>query len=121
VLVLRPLIMSDKQDIIDLARQIGTEEFSAVIPEYCGVISVKPTTRARPERIAREEANFDFAVLDQAIAARRIEVIDQMQARDNASAAAVDVLDQVPPGAVVLDIRHPDEEELKPLDLGGQP
>ena len=38
MLVLRPLAMSDKQDIVDLARKIGTEEFSAVIPEYCGVI-----------------------------------------------------------------------------------
>ena len=53
-LVLRPLIMSEKQDIIDLARKIGTEEFSAAIPEYCGVISVNPTTKARLHRIDRE-------------------------------------------------------------------
>src|SRR5690606_16928301 len=36
MLVLRPLVMSDKQDIVDMARRIGTAQFSAVIPEYCG-------------------------------------------------------------------------------------
>ncbi|WP_289628306.1 hypothetical protein, partial [Acinetobacter pittii] len=45
-LVLRPLIVSHKQDIIDTARQIGTAEFARHMPEYCGVISVNPTTQA---------------------------------------------------------------------------
>ncbi|MEZ5483121.1 MAG: hypothetical protein R3E73_13495 [Porticoccaceae bacterium] len=53
-LVLRPLITFDKNDIIDIARKIGTEEFAAKIRD-CGVISLNPTTRARPERIAEEE------------------------------------------------------------------
>ncbi|HAD10703.1 MAG TPA: tRNA 4-thiouridine(8) synthase ThiI, partial [Porticoccaceae bacterium] len=62
----------------DIARHIGTEDFAANMPEYCGVISVKPTTRARPERIEQEERNFDFAVLEKAIADRREENIDEM-------------------------------------------
>src|SRR5690606_29509481 len=45
MLVLRPLITTAKGEIIQLAREIGTEEFAARMPEYCGVISVKPTTR----------------------------------------------------------------------------
>ena len=61
-LVLRPLITFDKNDIIDVARKIGTEQFAANMPEYCGVISKKPTTRAKEERVAGEEENFDFAV-----------------------------------------------------------
>ena len=66
-LVLRPLATSAKQEIIDTAKQIGTEEFSRHIPEYCAVISDKPTTHARPEKIAAQEARFNFAVLDAAI------------------------------------------------------
>ncbi len=117
MLVLRPLAMSDKQDIVDLARQIGTEEFSAVIPEYCGVISVKPTTRAKRPRIAREEARFDFAVLDRAFDERV--ALDIREMRDAALRAAPTVEEvQTPgPGAVVIDIRHPNEEELVPLAL----
>ncbi len=38
-LVLRPLIVSHKQDIIDTATKIGTAEFAKHMPEYCGVIS----------------------------------------------------------------------------------
>ena len=40
-LILRPLINWDKEDIIDLAREIGTEDFAKTMPEYCGVISKK--------------------------------------------------------------------------------
>jgi thiamine biosynthesis protein ThiI len=70
-LVLRPLITSDKGDIIDVARKIGTEKFAAVMPEYCGVISVKPTTRAKPERIEHQEKKFDFSVLEEAVNSAR--------------------------------------------------
>ncbi|MGR5542086.1 tRNA uracil 4-sulfurtransferase ThiI, partial [Vibrio campbellii] len=35
-LILRPLINWDKEDIIDLSRIIGTEDFAKTMPEYCG-------------------------------------------------------------------------------------
>ena len=70
-LVMRPLVASDKEDIVRMASEIGTEEFAASMPEYCGVISVKPTTRARPERVAEEEGKFDMAVLERAFNNRR--------------------------------------------------
>lgn len=119
MLILRPLAMSDKQDIVDLARQIGTEEFSAVIPEYCGVISVKPTTRAKRHRIEREEQNFDFAVLDKACAERVALDIRKMRLDEVPTAPVVEEVQQPAPSAVVIDIRHPDEEELAPLSLAG--
>lgn len=119
MLVLRPLIVMDKQDIINIARQIGTEEFSAQVPEYCGVISVKPTTHAKLPKVLAEEANIDFAVLDAAVDAREVQMIDRV----------VEVLEQrdvepqhfseVPAGAVVLDIRHPEERERAPLTVAG--
>lgn len=118
-LVLRPLIMSDKQDIIDQARRIGTEGFSAVIPEYCGVISVQPTTRARLHRIEREEARFDMAVLERAIAERRTVDIGSLEGTSVAQAIQPEVFSEPPPGVPVIDIRHPDEEELAPLQLPG--
>ncbi|MGS2722759.1 tRNA uracil 4-sulfurtransferase ThiI [Porticoccus sp. GXU_MW_L64] len=117
-LVLRPLITSDKADIIQTSRDIGTEAFSASMPEYCGVISVKPTTRARMERIEREESRFDFAVLDAAVSHRREEMIhDVMDSVD--TDIDVEVLSVPLAEAVILDIRHPDEEELKPLSVSG--
>jgi thiamine biosynthesis protein ThiI len=118
-LVLRPLAMSDKQDIVDLARKIGTAEFSAVIPEYCGVISVKPTTRAKRHRIEREENRFDFAVLEQAVADAVSYDIRTLSLEELAPAVTPHESAQAGADATVIDIRHPDEEERKPLAVAG--
>ena len=116
-LILRPLITSDKQDIIDMAKAIGTEEFSKNIPEYCGVISNKPTTHARKHRIDTEESGFDFSVLDKAVKDCEIQMIDRVVEGLGNKAVEVDTFEAPPSGCVVLDIRHPDEEEAKPLLL----
>ena len=114
-LVIRPLATMDKQRIIDLAREIGTEEFSRHIPEYCAVISDKPTTKARPNRIAREEARFDFALLEKALADASIQNIADVAAPEvfiNAGdgAGELAVLAKPAPGDIVIDIRHESEQ-----------
>ncbi|MBB3104319.1 tRNA uracil 4-sulfurtransferase ThiI [Azomonas macrocytogenes] len=118
MLVLRPLIATHKQDIIDTAESIGTAAFARHMPEYCGVISVNPTTRARRGRIGHEEERFDMHVLEQALAnARQVsidQVIDEM-GRD----LKVEEVDQALAGQIVLDIRHPDASEDEPLELPG--
>jgi thiamine biosynthesis protein ThiI len=119
MLVLRPLVMSDKQDIVDLARKIGTEEFSAVIPEYCGVISVKPTTRAKRHRIEHEETRFDFAILEKALADRVALDIRDMRLEELQAAAPIDEVQAPDDAAIIIDIRHPDEAELRPLHVAG--
>ena len=116
-LVLRPLATTDKQEIIDIARQIGTEQFSKDIPEYCAVISNKPTTRARLERIEREEARFDFAILDSAIAAATHQLINDLVDDLKADATEIKVVNEFDSSSTVVDIRHPDELELSPLKL----
>ncbi len=116
-LVLRPLITSDKQEIIDLARQIGTEEFSRHVPEYCGVISVRPTTRARLPRIEAEEALFNFDVLETAIQNIEIQMIDRVIEGVGNKAVKVEEVAAPENGVVIIDIRHPEEEEACPLVL----
>ena len=117
-LVLRPLALMDKPAISDLSRAIGTEVFAKNIPEYCGVISQKPTTRAKLERIEYEESHFDFAVLDSAITNSVSTNIDEITLTQSDS-QPIDVVHHAPEGAVVLDIRHPDEVARKPLQLAG--
>jgi thiamine biosynthesis protein ThiI len=116
MLVLRPLITTNKEDIIRISRQIGTESFAAVMPEYCGVISVKPTTRAKPERIESEEKKFDFSVLDKALENASYINIDQL-AEDELKAGEVEVLNIPIQNGVIIDVRHPCEEERKPLQV----
>ncbi|MDY0007130.1 MAG: tRNA uracil 4-sulfurtransferase ThiI [Spongiibacteraceae bacterium] len=117
-LVLRPLITSDKRDIIDIARRIGTEAFAASMPEYCGVISVKPATAARLERVQHEETRFDDAVLEAALAAARYLNIDEVADDTLAPDTEVEILPAPIQGGVVIDVRHPSEAERRPLRLG---
>lgn len=115
-LVLRPLIASHKQDIIDTAERIGTAAFAKNMPEYCGVISVNPTTRAKRYRVEHEEAQFDMAILERALErARRVpidRVIDEL-----GQDLQVEEVREALPGQIVLDIRHPDAAEDAPLEL----
>ncbi len=117
--LLRPLIVTDKQDIIDIARRIGTEEFSRHVPEFCGAVSQKPTTRACPQRIAEQEALFDFAILDAAVKDAQFQMIDRVMESFGTQAA---VLTSPLPlaGATLIDIRHPQEQESQALPVALQ-
>ena len=117
MVVLRPLATMDKGEIIDISRKIGTETFAASMPEYCGVISVNPTTRAKLARVEAEEENFDMAVLQRAIDERIAQNIDEIVDDLNADLTVPIVADVVGADQVVIDIRHPDEEEANPLKL----
>jgi thiamine biosynthesis protein ThiI len=114
--VFRPLIVADKGDIIDMATAIGTQEFAANMPEYCGVISVNPTTRARLHRVEAEEEKFDMAILDRAIENARHTRIDLL-AEEDLARIDVEVLSIPLAQSTIVDIRHPDEEERAPLKM----
>ncbi len=118
-LILRPLINWDKEDIIDLARVIGTEDFAKVMPEYCGVISKKPTVKAVKEKLEKEEAAFDFSILDQVIYNARVVDIRDIEKESQEQAPEVELVTAVEEHAIVLDIRSPDEEDDNPLELEG--
>lgn len=115
-LILRPLITADKGDIIQQAREIGTEDFAANMPEYCGVISSRPTTRARRHIIEDAETSFDFSVLDKALAEHRCENIETVL--DSVEEIPVDIYSKPLPGAVIVDVRHPDEINDKTVQFG---
>ncbi|NQZ21108.1 MAG: tRNA 4-thiouridine(8) synthase ThiI [Colwellia sp.] len=116
-LILRPLVAYDKQDIIDIARKIGTEDFAKTIPEYCGVISKRPTVKAVLSKIEAEEDNFDFDILDKVVAETRVYDIRDINTESEEEIHAVDTVDELAKDAIVIDIRSPEEEENKPLDI----
>lgn len=121
-LVIRPLITTNKQVIIDTAIEIGTAPFAASMPEFCGVISVKPTTRAKMHRVEREEAKFDFSVLDDAVTNAQVQTIqDVMTAVDKQYQGDIPVVRMPVGDEIIVDIRHPDEAEKKPLKAHGRP
>ena len=118
MLVLRPLISCDKSSIVEISRAIGAEDFAASMPEYCGVISVKPATRARLDRVQASEAKLDAALLERAVARASSARIDQL-ALDDQSAPDLEVMVAPVAGSIILDVRHPDDVERAPLQVPG--
>src|SRR5690606_31703509 len=109
MLILRPLIYQDKQEIIDMCRKIGAEDIAKSMPEYCGVISKKPTVNAVLSEVLANEQKFDFSVLEQAVKAAKVLDIRTVDYQADQQAHVVTELEQLPADAVVLDIRSPEE------------
>ncbi|MGF1747554.1 MULTISPECIES: tRNA uracil 4-sulfurtransferase ThiI [Vibrio] len=118
-LILRPLINWDKEDIIDVAREIGTEDFAKTMPEYCGVISKKPTVKAVKAKLEAEEEKFDFSILEQVVSDARVMDIRDIEKESQQQAPEVEQVQAVEEHAIVLDIRSADEEEESPLEIEG--
>ncbi|MDF7758637.1 tRNA 4-thiouridine(8) synthase ThiI [Kosakonia cowanii] len=118
-LILRPLISHDKEHIIDLARKIGTEDFARTMPEYCGVISKKPTVKAVKGKIEAEEANFDFAILDKVVAEANNIDIREIAQQTAEEVVEVETVTGFGENDAILDIRSIDEQDEKPLQLEG--
>lgn len=118
-LVIRPLSLMNKGDIIDQARLIGAEALAASIPEYCGVISVKPSASLSLAKVLEAEAKMDMAVLEAALNSAVGQLIDTVMLDVQKGQENVDVIAEPSGTDVVIDIRTPEEAEQKPLQLNG--
>ena len=101
--VFRPLIGFDKEEIIARARTIGTAALSEQVKEYCAIAPGHPVTAASIERVDREDAQLDPAVLERAIAARK--VIEPRRLSPADLVAPYLFTESIPDNAVVLDCR----------------
>ncbi|OCG47267.1 tRNA 4-thiouridine(8) synthase ThiI [Gilliamella sp. Choc4-2] len=116
-LVLRPLITHDKETIIKLARQIGTEDIAKTMPEFCGVISKSPTVKAVKEKIEAEEQNFDFSILDKAVEEAENIDIREIAKQANTVITQLKTVTSINPEHIIIDIRSYEEQEEQPLVL----
>ncbi|GLP96807.1 tRNA uracil 4-sulfurtransferase ThiI [Paraferrimonas sedimenticola] len=120
-LILRPLAAMDKQDIINVARDIGTAPFAETMPEYCGVISKKPTVKAVLSKIEAEEEKFSEGLIERILEQSTIMDIREIGKAAETKAKILDAqtIEEADADAVVLDIRPPEEQEEAPLDMPG--
>lgn len=66
--IIRPLIGFDKQDIIQIARKIGTYDLSIADVGECLAVPKKPSTQARIDHLNDLEKNLDiYALLNNAV------------------------------------------------------
>ncbi|QFR39710.1 tRNA 4-thiouridine(8) synthase ThiI [Candidatus Gracilibacteria bacterium 28_42_T64] len=119
-LVLRPLIAFNKQEIVNITKQIGTYDFACNMPEYCGVISDKPSTGAKLEDVLKEEKNLDLSILEEAFINKKVakvtDVINQIQTGNNDIEYSNFALEN----DVVIDVRDPENIKKKPLVIEGK-
>jgi len=102
-LQLRPLAGMNKDEIIGLARRIGTFEICKVVGEYCDLVPRRPATASSLEAILAEEAHLDPDLAERAAARRRVH---DLRGLDVEGLAAPELqVESVPPGAVLIDLR----------------
>lgn len=61
--LIRPLIGMDKQEIIEIARKIGTYEISILPGLCCTIVPKQPSTAAKLDAVTSEEQKVDIDVL----------------------------------------------------------
>ena len=113
--VFRPLIGFDKEEIIARARTVGTAGLSEQVKEYCAIAPGRPVTSASVGAVHAEESKLDRAVVDEAVAARKV-----LQLRDLTPADLVApylFTRDIPDDAIVLDCRP--EAEYRHWHLPG--
>lgn len=118
-LVLRPLIAHDKEQIIAMAKQIGTDDIAKSMPEFCGVISKNPTVKAIESKILEEEGHFDFTILEQAVANAQFLDIRDIAEQTEKEVVSVETTSALGENDVILDIRSPEEVDETPFELAG--
>ena len=101
--VLRPLAGLDKDEIVALARRIGTYELSAIVPEYCALHPKRPSTHANPREVREQEARLDLARIDELVEARRTWELRELDLETLGDPSLA--VDSVPDGARIVDLR----------------
>jgi tRNA uracil 4-sulfurtransferase len=103
MMVLRPLVGFNKEEIMELARRIGIYDLAAAVAEYCDLMPPKPATRAALRDVLRDEAAMDLGQLDRLIEERHVH--DLRRVDPESLDTRIPALDRLPPDATVIDLR----------------
>jgi thiamine biosynthesis protein ThiI len=103
--VLRPLVGMDKEEIMVRARTIGTHDASLRVQEHCNIASGRVETAARLREVVGAEGHLDDSFVRSAV--DRAVSVDLVSWTPGPPPEHV--VDAVPPDAVVVDVREPEE------------
>lgn len=119
-LVLRPLIAHNKQEIVDITKKIGTYDFACNMPEYCGVISDRPATAARLDKVLKEEEKFEHQLLVDAIENKKVEKVWDIISQVQWESDDIEYKNFPTDDDVIIDVREPDTVKKSPLKIKGR-
>ncbi len=115
-LVFRPLIGFNKQEIINITKDIWTYNYSVNMPEYCAIISDKPSTWAKLEDILREEKNIDTALLDKVYENKKVEKVKDIIKNDFIE-NKIEISRLPWEEDIIIDIREVSDIKKRPLNI----
>ncbi|EWG06592.1 MAG: tRNA s(4)U8 sulfurtransferase [Candidatus Aramenus sulfurataquae] len=107
--ILRPLLGFDKDEIVKMARHIGTYEYSSKIPEFCSVFSFHPKTKFT-YRVIEEVDKVVSSAVDEVLGAVREVKLYGEEEEPDLQGLKVDVL---PEGAVLVDLTGKAENAVR--------
>ncbi len=125
--VLRPLVAYDKEEIIKLARKIGTAVISERVREYCALTPEHPVTRSSPQAVDAAMEGLDLSLVDRQVEAAA--VYDLRALAETDLVVPFVYIDHIPSGAVVIDCQpkelflrwhYPGAENHDPWQLSQQ-
>lgn len=116
-LIIRPLVLEDKQDIVDKAHEIGTAGFAESMPEYCGVISDHPNVCPSQSFVEEEEAKMDADLVEDAVAKAAFLNIKDIPENTRKLEEEVESVPILGLGDVIIDVRSPDDAAKAPITV----
>lgn len=102
----RPLLTYNKNEIIKISRDLGTDIFAAQMPEFCGVISKNPATCAKLEAVLETEKNLSDDLIENAVANKTVEKISEMQLMKEGEIPLASIIEK---DDIIIDLRQPQE------------
>ena len=105
-LILRPLATINKQEIINIANDIGIRRFAENMPEYCGVISKNPIIRGSYKRIEEISRRFNYEVLDIAVQNASTIFVDEIEDNIQTIGKIETISDISSKEYIIIDIRQ---------------
>lgn len=109
--ILRPLLSSNKNEIMSKCYEIGTYELSAKIKEFCQITKAKPVTATTPKFLNHEFLQIDSELLHSCFKAYNkisLKKLDlSIQAEDYL------IIDHIPKDSVILDCRTHEEYQKR--------
>ncbi len=101
--VFRPLVTYNKDEIIQLARRIGTHKARESFPEFCDLAGGRVALKVSPEDIEPYVLDVSKKMIKQVVQQRRIFTCSELSLD-----LVEDVtISEVPDGATILDVRAP--------------
>ncbi|MEM2021795.1 MAG: rhodanese-like domain-containing protein, partial [Zestosphaera sp.] len=106
--ILRPLIGFDKEEVVNLARTIGTYEVSCRVGEPCAIAPSRVRTKVSNEELRTEVDKIPKEIIAKTIDS--LKILDVLTSSLNeALPDNLVIIDFIPEDAVVIDLRDKDE------------